>query len=711
MLTHAIRALERPPRGHSCPLHATSALYSDPERCLQRWNVSNAKPKYSYHVLTKANQRLYLDNAWPLRMAEPLPKRRRLGGADGDDTTNGFSRRSLASLSWPISPPGRKRDSGERVVIPSPFQLTTIESLPPESNVDAVSLHDLLGDPLISECWEFNYLHDVDFLMSHFDEDTRALVNVHIVHGFWQKEDPNRLALQEQASKHSNVTLHSTFMPEPYGTHHSKLLVLFRRDDTAQVIIHTANMISKDWTNMTNGVWQSPRLPRMPRMPRPAHLSKSRGFNPIVEGGGKAGGGSKFKFDLLNYLRSYNARWNVCRPLVYHLAEYDFSSVRGSLIASVPGRRYLNTSDEIYTRWGWPGLEQTLRSVPGHTTETTEVVIQISSIATLGMTELWLQRYFFETLSVSYGRPPQYSPPSSSCERPPRPEFKVVFPTADEIRRSLGGYASGGSIHTKVQTMAQNKQYQYLLPILCHWANDAKKGFIAEPQGQEARVDGEEEKKEKKEEKKEEERKEEEKEDEEKPRRRIPLGVSIFPDRDAGRKRAAPHIKTYIRYSSGTAVPGGRPVTIDWALLTSANLSKQAWGEAPNKFGEVRIASYEIGVLVWPDLLASASAEYDDPKEKRKEKRKEKYRGKGKEKVVEKGTAKGKMVATFRTDVPSEEKEEGGDSGEHDEATTLVGLRVPYNLPLRWYNEAEFPWVASASHTEPDWMGNTWQGF
>ena len=47
----------------------------------------------------------------------------------------------------------------------SPFQLTHIRDLPSSSNVDAVSLSDLLGDPLIKECWQFNYLLDVDFIM------------------------------------------------------------------------------------------------------------------------------------------------------------------------------------------------------------------------------------------------------------------------------------------------------------------------------------------------------------------------------------------------------------------------------------------------------------------------------------------------------------------------------------------------------------------
>lgn len=49
--------------------------------------------------------------------------------------------------------------------IPSPIQLNRISDLPASSNVDTVSLRDLLGDPLISECWIFNYLVDVDYVM------------------------------------------------------------------------------------------------------------------------------------------------------------------------------------------------------------------------------------------------------------------------------------------------------------------------------------------------------------------------------------------------------------------------------------------------------------------------------------------------------------------------------------------------------------------
>ncbi|KAM0641998.1 hypothetical protein ACHAQF_004063 [Verticillium nonalfalfae] len=340
-----------------------------------------------------------------------------------------------SSLHRAISPPARRKSKA--ATTPSPFQLTHIRDLPTSSNADAVTLKDLLGDPLISECWEFNFLHDIPFLMSHFDEDTRDLVKVHVVHGFWKREDGNRVALQEEAAAWNNVELHTAPMPEMFGTHHTKMMILFRHDDTAQVIIHTANMIAKDWTNMTNAVWRSPLLPLGPQ---------SDGGKPEAEEESEAnedfGLGRKFKSDLLRYLRAYDARKITLRPLTEQLFRYDFAG----------------------TAWGWPALKRALRRVPVQTGKS-EIVVQISSIATLGGTDSWLQKCLFDSLSLSKG---------SSIG--PKPAFKVVFPTADEIRRSLDGYASGGSIHTKISSPQQAKQLAYLKPIFCHWANDAPGG-------------------------------------------------------------------------------------------------------------------------------------------------------------------------------------------------------------------------------------------
>ncbi|KAI9171204.1 putative tyrosyl-DNA phosphodiesterase [Paramyrothecium foliicola] len=496
-------------------------------------------------------------------------------------------RLGLESLSRPISPP-RKR---QRVSIPSPWQLTWIRDLPEDQNRDALTLKDLLGDPLIAECWQFNYLHDIPFVMDAFDPDTRHLVDVHVVHGFWKRDDPNRLALIEQAAEFKNVRLHVAPMPEMFGTHHSKMMILFRHDESAQVIIHTANMIAKDWTNMTNGVWGSPRLPKLSSSTRPPTTQQETG-NSI---------GQQFKADLLSYLSRYDSRGRVCYSLVEQLAQYDFSSIRATLVASVPGRH--STRDDSQTKWGWAALAKHLRSVdcaPGES----NIAVQISSIATLGANGEWMKKTLFEPLSASKNA------------KGTRPKFKVVFPTPDEIRRSLDGYASGGSIHTKIQSAQQAKQLQYLRPIFHHWANDS-------PAGKDLGQDG---------------------------------GIVA----DGGRQRAAPHIKTYIRYNSNR--------TIDWAMLTSANLSKQAWGDAVQTSGEFRIASWEIGVLLWPQLFGEDVS----------------------------------MVGTFRTDSP--DSDAGG-------TKTTIGLRIPYSLPLQQYGKDEVPWVATIAHAEPDRLGRTWDGW
>jgi len=141
-------------------------------------------------------------------------KRQRLNKEDGGpqlqtDQSPLHLPRTLASS---VSPPPLRRALQSPKTMKSPFQLTWIRDLPEASNVDAVSLKDILGDPLISECWEFNYLHDLDFLMDAFDEDVRNLVKVHVVHGFWKQEDTSRQNLKVGiCDLFLNLFIHGTF--------------------------------------------------------------------------------------------------------------------------------------------------------------------------------------------------------------------------------------------------------------------------------------------------------------------------------------------------------------------------------------------------------------------------------------------------------------------------------------------------------------------
>ena len=338
------------------------------------------------------------------------------------------------------------------------------------------------------------------------------------------------------------------------------------------------------------------------------------------------GSGARFKFDLMSYLRGYErSRKSLLKRLIDQLTQYDFSSIRAAFVASVPGRQDLvETESESVpsATWGWPGLKKVLRQVPSSLIEESQIIMQVSSIATLGVTDKWLKSAFFPSLSARKLE-------ESSARV--KPKFSLIFPTADEIRRSLDGYGSGGSIHCKTQGATQAKQLQYLRPYLCHWAGDQTGTQVSTS------------------------------------------SVPMTSVREAGRRRAAPHIKTYMRFVD----PG--MTKLSWAMVTSANLSKQAWGAEANAAGEVRICSYEAGVVVWPGLFGGAD-----------------------EKV--------EMVPVFKTDLPTKRVLEG--EAFHAEAGSgLVGLRIPYDLPLVPYSKDETPWCALAPDAGLDWMGRAWPGY
>lgn len=414
------------------------------------------------------------------------------------------------------------------------------------------------------------------------------------------------------------------------------MIILFRHDDTAQINIVTGNFIVRDWS-MCQAVWRSPILP----------LQTPSFSDPDSPGPFPIGSGHRFKTDILRYLDPYGQRRTG--TLTTELQKFDFSSIRAALVASVPGKQNLrNTNLDEETLWGWPALRHALRSVEPKTPRVkAHIVMQCSSVASIG--KKWMDQ--FQNVLISH---------KTQAPLPPslKPRLSLVFPTADEIRRSVDGYACGGSIHMKTQTPAQQKQLEFLRPMLCHWAGDGRaNAAIGERNGKQVKV-----------------------------------GQAL-------RRRAAPHIKTYIRFSDEDMT------TIDWALMTSANLSKQAWGEETNGKGEVRICSYEIGVLVWPAL-------FDD-------------------------TDKAEMVPVFGKDTPDGDDDDMVDEKEEDEmdddAETTdgeggkdvvptrekqgkqrrirVGLRMPYDLPLLPYADEEMPWCASTPHLEPDWMGRTWPGF
>jgi tyrosyl-DNA phosphodiesterase 1 len=604
-----------------------------------------------------------------------------------------------------------RAEHGKPQVLPSPFTLTKIRDLPASRNNSTISLHSILGNPLIREAWIFNFCFDVDWLLQFFDSDIRSIIPIKIIHGSWRNEDSNRIGIDDACRRYSNVEHAKAYLPDQFGTHHSKMFVLFTQDDRAEVIIHTANMLMKDWTNMSQGVWRSGALPKSCQ-PDDGLL-------------GKIGSGERFKYDLLSYLREYN---KPCRDLVKELQEYNFSSVRGALVASVPCRiENAVESTRGQHLWGYPQLREVLnhihqtRNRPTSTQgdEKPHLVAQVSSIASLPSG--WVKNFLASTRPSSPTQrdtaPSNLSSPTAKSNISPVPTdtrmtqnspLSIIYPTPQNVASSLDGYAAGGSIHTKAQLSAHIKQIDSLRPYLCQWT----KG---------------------------------------------PL-----PQYSAGRDDAAPHIKTYVQFNQKPttealeAGAGEGGMDINWALLTSANLSTQAWGSLPGREtkwkkgcpksvgqkGIVHIQSFEIGVLVWPELFSDTFADEGEKVEDEEEDEDEgeeslhvaeadcngavvddvgmeskskKRRGGVRMRMIPvfpngstTSTSSASPTTTMRRQISQHTAQQAATNGSRDEI--VVELALPYDLPLTPYTPTDMPWSPGGTYMVPDRHGAIWKG-
>nr|XP_027313889.2 tyrosyl-DNA phosphodiesterase 1 isoform X1 [Anas platyrhynchos] len=123
----------------------------------------------------------------------------------------------------------------------------------------------------------------------------------------------------------------------------------------------------------------------------------------------------------------------------------------------------------------------------------------------------------------------------------------------------------------------------------------------------------------------------------------------------SGRSHAMPHIKTYMR-------PSPDFKKIAWFLVTSANLSKAAWGALEKNGTQLMIRSYELGVLFLPSAFG-----------------------------LDKGyfRVRGKTLS------------EGNDSA--------TSFPVPFDLPPERYGSKDQPWIWNIPYTDaPDTHGNMW---
>ncbi|QNP97702.1 YALIA101S14e00936g1_1 [Yarrowia lipolytica] len=434
-------------------------------------------------------------------------------------------------------------------------QLTAITALPDEENTGSVHLKDLIGSPHLEAMWQFNFMIDLAFVLDNIHKNAMSNIKCRFVMGDFSGEKIAAFRAQAKSLPIAdNIEVGRAKLSNLFATHHTKMMVLFFKEDkgerSAQVVIHTANMIHHDWDNMTQGVWKSQKV------------KEKRKTN-------TEGSTSTFETDLVAYLSEYQL--DTTSKLIKFLQRFDWSSETARVVGSVPG-----THED--KKWGLTRVADLLdehkedHKSDYEGSESDTIVLQSSSIGSLGVTDKWITPQLVGALD---GRSPR------DRDGHGLPASQIVWPTVENVRRSFDGYDLGMSIHFKNESDTHRKQYAYMKERMNVWKADNKH-----------------------------------------------------------RTRAMPHIKTYTRFT--------RAGKLRWVLLTSANISKYAWGSvSAAKEAKFSIPSWELGVLLFPQAV-------------------------------------GKAVFDLKDSV------------------------IPYDWPLTNYSAKDEPWTKNADHLEKDTNGFPW---
>mmetsp|Transcript_34404 Transcript_34404/g.58284 ORF Transcript_34404/g.58284 Transcript_34404/m.58284 type:complete len:1120 (-) Transcript_34404:101-3460(-) len=468
------------------------------------------------------------------------------------------------------------------------LKLSRKHGLPPSANEMSVDLRGMVrADDIVQPEWVIiaNYMINIPWLLQQWPE-LHAVPKVLIFHGRSDDIIPSQLPENFQS-----------FCMEPekthrirYGVFHTKsFLIGFATE--IRVVVHTANLIPGDFWNKSQGSWE---------MDFPL---KQQQQSKQVIGNERSPNCSDFEEDLMTYMATYKVRWRgsswrdpvnndkIRQLSVDSLRRYDYSKANVRLIGSAPG---WHRGNQLHL-FG----HAKLRSILGDEKfssdfDESNVVAQFSSLGSLS--QKWLADF---KKSMSAGKKTLNDCADSKMNISSVEKLQIIWPTVEEVRTSLEGYAAGGSI----PGYEKNVIKPFLQGMFHKWATD----------------------------------------------------------KVHNRRKAAPHIKTFLRYSKEN------PQKLAWMLLTSHNLSKAAWGEFQNGRSGLQffIRHWELGVLFLPSLNKRSTS----PKN---------------------------MVTTAANPTKGE---------------ISIKFPLPYSLPPIRYEGNDKPWIWDIQHIVPDnWGRRSIQG-
>ena len=232
-------------------------------------------------------------------------------------------------------------------------------------------------------------------------------------------ENIKRALIQARGTQQGHLLVHAPPLPIAYGTHHSKFLILID-DSKIRLIIHTANLIAKDFLSKTQGIWW-----------QDFKLKTSSSLKSCA-----------FESDLLQYLHSLKLAGSVAKNFLKNISKVDFSDARAlGLVASVPGYHRKDEMNhyghmKLRTLLSEQNFDECFRGSP--------LVYQFSSLGSLD--EKWLYQEFTQSASRGDTTNVHNDPVRLGKPKDLEKDLHLVWPTVMEVRDSLEGWGAGDSI-------------------------------------------------------------------------------------------------------------------------------------------------------------------------------------------------------------------------------------------------------------------------
>ncbi|PON39438.1 Tyrosyl-DNA phosphodiesterase I [Parasponia andersonii] len=483
-----------------------------------------------------------------------------------------------------------KRDSNEEAIghfcvsddkLPLTFRLLSVRGLPQWANTFCVSIKDVIQGNILFAVLS-NYMVDIDWLLAACPLLAK-IPQVLVVHG----EGDGTLDHMKR-NKPASWVLHKPPLPISFGTHHSKAMLLVYPQGV-RIIIHTANLIYVDWNNKSQGLW-------MQDFPWKERNKPSKGC--------------AFENDLIDYLTALKwPEFSLNLPTLGSFTinssffkKFDYRDAEVRLIASVPG---YHTGVNL-KKWGHMKLRDVLQECTFDPEfQKSPLVYQFSSLGSLD--EKWMAEL---ASSMSSGLSEDKTPLGPG-------EPLIIWPTVEDVRCSLEGYAAGNAIPSPLK----NVEKAFLKKYWAKWKAS-----------------------------------------------------------HTGRCRAMPHIKTFARYNGQK---------LAWFLLTSANLSKAAWGALQRNNSQLMIRSYELGVLFLPFKRCSSGFSCTTT---------------GNTAQVNCESSKNSIPQKAELVTLNWQRSTNTVSS-YDE---VIKLPVPYELPPQPYSSEDVPWSWDRRYNKKDVYGQVW---